>query len=296
MPLRPEDIDPTIQSLIKERMAHIFAQNAALGPVDARVRSAGTAAWKKTAAKYSGYFWGSAASWLTAMVSLPMIQSVNEGVAVLTLLGFSVLALTLMVSGFKKTNNELTKNASPDVLRFAAEMDSLNRAERAYCAAVAALIDAGSVLSEDLQREVSQQLNGLLENYRRLEEPVRRARAASGTDSINALEQELAGLMSRRDAQTDPNARETLGKSVELCRRRLEASRAMEPARQNAEAQQELILQTMASVQASLGRTTGVNVKPADLNLGELHQSVAQVNSQTRAVEEAVAEVVALSA
>jgi hypothetical protein len=231
------------------------------------------------------------------MLALPMLESgTNEGFAVLAFLGLSALGGALMVSGFKKTNSEMTKYANPDVLRYASQMDSLNRAERAYCEAAATLIDAGSILSEEVQRDVIHQLNGLLDSHRRLEEPVRRARAASGAESINALEQELAGLMSRRDAQTDANARATMDKSVELCCRRLEASRAMEPARQNAEAQQELILQTMASVQASLGRTTGVNVKPEDLNLGALHQSVAQVNSQTRAVEEAVAEVVALSA
>lgn len=297
MPLRPEDIDPTIQTLLKERMALIFQQQAPpTDPVSVRVRSAGTAAWKATAAKHKAYFWGAGLSWLAGVFALPAMESgQGEGVAVLAFLGLSALAVSLVVTGFKKTNRELTQYANADVLRYAGAQLALSRAETAYCEAVAALIDAGSVLSDEVQRDVVAQLNGLLQNYRRLENPVRQAQAAMATQSIGALEQELAGLMSRRDAQTDSVARATMDQSVELCRRRLEASRAMEPARQQAEAQQELILQTMASVQASLGRTTGVNIKTPDLNLGELQQSVAQVSTHTRAVEEAVAEVVALS-
>src|SRR5690349_14126278 len=59
MPLRPEDIDPTIQTLLKDRFAQIFDQhNAPMDPVSARVRSAGMAAWKNAAARNAGFFVG----------------------------------------------------------------------------------------------------------------------------------------------------------------------------------------------------------------------------------------------
>lgn len=296
MPLRPEDIDPTIQALLNERFTQIFQQqNPPTDPVSVRVRSAGGAAWNKSLAQNAEYFWGAGAAFL-AMMFGPAVAAqsglANPLLVLLVSMGFST---GWLIAGIRRVKGAMTNVTNADVMRYARENLALSRGEKAYCDAAAALMDADNVLNEVVQRDVIKQLNGLLDNYRRLEEPVRRAQVASGTDSIDALEQELAGLMARRDIQIDPEARAMMDQSVELCRRRLEAARAVEPARQKVEAQQELILQTMASVQASLGRTGGVNIESTDLNLGELQQSVAQVDTQTRAVEEAVAEVVALS-
>jgi hypothetical protein len=261
-----------------------------------RVRTAGGAAWNKSLAQNAEYFWGAGAAFF-AMIFGPAVAAQSGLVnPLVVLLASAGLSTAWMIMGIRRVKRGMTDITSADVMRYAGENLGLSRGEKAYCAAAASLMDADGVLSEDVQRDVIKQLNGLLANYRRLEEPVRRAHAASGTDSISALEQELAGLMSRRDAQIDAEARAMMDQSVELCRRRLEASRAVEPARQKVEAQQELILQTMASVQASLGRTGGVNINTPALNLGELQQSVTEVDRQTRDVEEAVAEVVALTA
>jgi hypothetical protein len=297
MPLRPEEFDPTIQTLLKERMAQIFNQhNPPMDPISARVRSAGMEAWRNAASRNTAFFLGGGISVFATIFGPAFAANSGQANPLLVMFVFMGLAAGMLVTGFRRTQDALTKHANADVMRYAGEYLALSRGEKAYCEAAAALIDAGSVLSEDVQRDVIQQLNGLLGSYRRLEDPLRRAQAASATESIDALEQELAGLMSRRDAQSDADARAMMDQSVELCRRRLEGSRAVEPARQKAEAQQELIVQTMASVQASLGRTRGVNIKTPDLNLGELQKSVAQVDTQTRAVEEAVAEVVAIGA
>ena len=58
----------------------------------------------------------------------------------------------------------------------------------------------------------------------------------------------------------------------------------------------ELILQSLASVQAGLARTVAAPAEPAATEVAALQESVLQMNQQARAVEEAVAEVVALRA
>ncbi len=297
MPLRPEDIDPTIRALLNERFTQIFHQrNPPTDALSARVRSAGGAAWNKALAQNAEYFWGAGIAFFGIMFGPALAAQSGLANPLLVLLLSTGLSTAWTVMGIRRVQRAMTSVINADVMRYAKESLGLSEGEKAYCDAAVALMDAGNVLGEKAQRDVIKQLNGLLDNYRRLEEPARRAQAASGADSIDALEQELAGLMARRDAQLDAETRAMMDQSVELCRRRLEASRAVEPARQKVEAQQELILQTMASVQASLGRTGGVNINAPDLYLGELRQSVDQVNTQTRAVEEAVAEVVALSA
>ncbi len=67
-------------------------------------------------------------------------------------------------------------------------------------------------------------------------------------------------------------------------------------AREQAETQQELILQTLASVQASLARTSAAQAPPPRAELEDLQYCVTQANQQAHAVEEAVAEVLTLRA
>ena len=109
-------------------------------------------------------------------------------------------------------------------------------------------------------------------------------------------QQEVAELTRRRDAQEDPTARATMEQSLALCTGRLEHARRVEPAREQVAAQQELILQTMASVHAGLARICAAGSTPAGVDVHELQESVAGVSRQARAVEEAVTEVIALRA
>jgi hypothetical protein len=294
MSIRPQDIDQTIWNVLKDRLSQIFAGQAALDPLTARVRSAGTQRWRETAKQYAGYFWAGAASFLTGLVALPVVAPAAEGPAVLTFLLLNMLGAGLVVRGFVKTQQELNRFVSPELMRGAAHLVALSRVEQLYCEAVAALIDAGPLLGETVQQEILQQLNALLENHRKLAVPVQQYQAASGSASIEALERELAELTARRDALRNDAAREMMEQSVALCARRLQYARALEPAREQAEAQQELIVQTLASVQASLARTGSTPAVPVQAEVAELQQSVTQVNHQARAVEEAVAEVMAL--
>jgi len=181
-------------------------------------------------------------------------------------------------------------------MRGAAHLIALSRAEQLYCEAVASLVDAEGALGEAVQRDMVGHLNDLLETHRKLEAPLRRQRAASGGPAVEELEQELASLRQRRAAQADEAARQTMDQSIDLCSRRLETARAVQPAREQAEAQQELILQTLASVQASLASTHASPSAPLAAGVEGLQQSVLQVSRQARATEEAVAEVLSVRA
>lgn len=296
MPIASKDIDPAIQSAIQERMSQIFAQGAALDPMGARVRAEGTRAWKQQARKHASQFWMGAAcfglSLLVAAIGSGMGAN-GEGLAVLGFLATNGVGFGLIANAFIKTQRTLTRYANADVLRYARELVALSRAEQLYCEAVAALIDAGPMLGDTLQQEILQQLNGLLDSHRKLEAPLRKHRAGSAGASPEALQQELTDLQQRLATQHDPSARQMMEQSIALCSARLEHARAIEPAREKGEAQQELILQSLASVQAGLARVSVAGAAPPPAEVEELSHSVTQINRQARAVEEAVLEVMA---
>lgn len=87
-----------------------------------------------------------------------------------------------------------------------------------------------------------------------------------------------------------------MDQSSALCSQRLLAARALGPVRDQAEAQQELTLQALASVQAGLSRMAVAGSVAVDADVGELHRTVTQVNEQTRAVEDAVNEIISIRA
>ncbi len=294
MPLRTEEIDSAIQGALKQRLAQIFSPAGAQDPTAARVRSEGLRAWRETARRHLRYFVAGGGSFAASWLAAPALAVVSGPAAALGFFGLMGLGVGLVIRGFQRTNRELSRFASADLLRGAAVLVALSRAEQLYCEAVAALVDAGAVLNEAVQREILQQLNALLESHRKLEGPVRQLRAASVGGAVEALEQEVAELAQRRDTHEDEAARRTMEQSIALCTERLNHARAMEPAREKAEAQQELILQSMASVQARLARIGTAGLPAPEADAEAVRESVTQVCQQTRAVEEAVAEVVAL--
>ncbi len=294
MPIRPEEIDQTLQLALKERLGQLFQQGAALDPVASRVRSAGMVAYRQTAKRYAGQFWTAGAIGMAAILTPPFLAGGGEGPAVLGFLTLLSIAIATAIAGSIRVSKDLNQYVNPNVMRAADELIAVSRAEKAYCEALAALVEAGTVLSETVQKEILQQLNELLASYRRLDAPVQRARAVLGADSMQALEEEITRLERQRESLSDPDALAMMARSIDLCIQRQNAAHSLAPAREKAEAQQELIVQTLASVQASLGRTLGARVGSVQADVGELQQSVLQVSTQTRAVEEAVSEVLAL--
>jgi len=294
--IRPDQIDTTIQSALKERLAQIFMQNAALDPVTARVKSAGLKAWRDTAKRYASHYWGACILFASSLLSAPLIAPFNEELWALALLGLNAVAIGLVVSAHRKVQGELTRYVNADLMRGASHLVALSAAEQRYCEAIAGLVDAGDTLGQAAQQEILTQLNELLASYRKLDAPLTHYRAASGSQSMEELERELAGLTQQRDAHHDQTARATMEQSISLCRQRLDHARRIEPVREQAAAQQQLIVQTLASIQASLTRIATADAAPLSADVAGLRESIYRVNQQTSSVEDAVNEVMSLGA
>jgi hypothetical protein len=180
---------------------------------------------------------------------------------------------------------------SRDELRAACWEIVPSPAERAYLETLQRLSDAAPSLGETTARELLPHLGELLENARQLDRQRERVRAAFGPDTAADLEMKCADLSRRHEAASDAVVQQALHQSRELCRERLQGLHLLERSLSRVEAQQELVQQTFASVQATLARA---QVAPNALSAPDLQAiagSLTAIGRQTRAVEQALHEV-----
>jgi hypothetical protein len=178
------------------------------------------------------------------------------------------------------------------------------RAERTYAETVLLLMERG--MSKNAPREKEScsllaQMNALMQAGRELEAQEKKLQSSAGGDQVAALQTEREELERRRDAATDPVARQALAQSLELCAARLDSARRLGPVRERVQAQQEVVAQTLLTLQGALvhrdavpeGGDASLSLPPVAARVQEV---ITQINNQTRAVEEAVQEVMALRA
>lgn len=180
----------------------------------------------------------------------------------------------------------------PDLLAAALPLLSLSRVEKAYGEALVSLAALES-LDERTGRDILSQLNSLIAHYRQLESQRERLRAAIGGNTVESLETERKTLQRRADEANAPLTKRALQESLQMCEARIQQAQALEPPLHRMDAQQEVIIQTLASVQASLAR---LQVAPAALSapdVEDIRQTVSQISTQAQAVEQAVQEVMA---
>ena len=293
MPILSRDIDPTIALALQERMSQLLNQ-AVLEPQSARLRGEQANRWREILRRNSYHFWAAGTCFLGGIASVPTLAHLGPELTITAMLALHASAVGLIVRGLRQSKQHLTEFADPEVLRNAGDLIALGPAEKLYCEAVAALVDAERALTETACGEILTQLNELLARYRKMDGPVRHSLAARGNQPLEKLEGELSELIRRRDAASDAGAKATLEQSIALCAQRLTDARAVAPAREQAEAQQELILQAMSAVHASLTRMALADSVTVSADVGELQRTVSQVNLQTRAVEDALNEVLTL--
>jgi predicted transcriptional regulator len=181
----------------------------------------------------------------------------------------------------------LRRSVRTEEFRAVAALLTLTPAEKQYCEAVSLLLELVSQLEETTARDILEELNLLLQQSRRLETHRAGIVAAMSTRASEELDRKRGELAQRAEQTKDSVARQAMQQS-------LHHARVLEPSLERVEAQQEVILQTQASVQASLARR---KVAPAPLDapeLEEMKQSVVEVRNQTQAIEQAVQEVMAL--
>jgi hypothetical protein len=186
---------------------------------------------------------------------------------------------------------------TPDaLLRGAFARAAGTRAERLY-GEIIMLLASDTMLRRDvrLRREMLNECNTLLSDHFRLETQRKRVRRllAEGK-TVTEVETEHAALSLRAAAEMDPIARRSLDESVELCEERLESVRALTPLLSRLDAHDEVVCQALSLAQATLTRAEAAALALTPPDVSGLRQTVRRVNSQTRAVEEAVAEITGL--
>jgi hypothetical protein len=183
------------------------------------------------------------------------------------------------------------REITPTQLRDAAAGLPLSPPERGYVDALAALFSAADSVGEETVRDLLPLLNETMRRNGELAVQQRRVRIAMGETNATALEEQCAALARRRDETSDPLARQALQQSLELCESRLQNLRALAPSLDRMDAQQELIVHTLASVQSALARLQAAPSALAAPNVDAIRQSVTEINQQTLAVEQAMQEV-----
>ena len=213
-------------------------------------------------------------------------------------LGMAIIAASAAAAVRLQRRGELRfrESLTAEELRGFAADPALSRLERTYLDSVARLMENADDLGETLAADLLTEMNALVAAYRRLQEQSDSVRAVLGGASVAEVEAEATALARRAAATGDPATRAVLEQSLELCRRRLERGRAVGSVVERIEAQQEVLCQTLASLQSSLA---GLQAAPVELRSPreeEFRSSIRAIEGQTRAVEDAVREVLSLSA
>ncbi len=162
---------------------------------------------------------------------------------------------------------------------------SLSAGERAYVEVVQALAES-KTLSESTRRDLLPQANALLEHWLQLEGYEHQLRGIAGT----ATETDLQRLRKQWREATDPVAREALQQSIEILRQRLHQRDTVEAHLQRVAALKELILQMFSSLHESLIRLQVLPASAETVDVHLLYLRLSEVQSETRAIEQALQE------
>ncbi len=289
-----KDLDGTIGAMLKARIANVQGPQAAQA-ADAGLREAMNRRYKGMGWEFagrvisticvgivSGITVGAAIGPTGAMVGLGMAGAYAGGMG------------SLFYHMFRYTRTSWS-DINAGELRAAAQAAVLSTAERTYVEIVASILEAGDTFSDETGRDLLQTLGAVLDHARYLDNRLDRLRKAASTESLSDLEEERKRLAERVTESGDQQARDDLSNSLLMCEERLKNARALEPAIHRMDAQREVLRQTLLSIQATVVR---LQAAPEAANPPDIHGirlAVSELTVQTRAVEEAVQEVLAVT-
>ncbi len=172
---------------------------------------------------------------------------------------------------------------------------TLTRAERVYCDVLVMLsaFEANQEARKAIRTTLAQ-LNDLLADSRRLEKQRKGLLPALGSSPVSELIEERRKLEERIAASTDEVTRGSLNQSLGHINVRIENSKNLELALERINAQQEAIVNALASSQGALARMQVAPSVQTETASKEITETVAEMNRRTVAVEEAVKEVLTL--
>ena len=190
--------------------------------------------------------------------------------------------------------DELDRSMTGEEVRAAGLIIHATPSETSYFESIALLLEIGAQLDAQTGKDIVSELNVLIAQACQLQAHRDNLRAAISADSADALVAQREDLRTKLSRTTDEAARRAIEQSIELLETRCQVAQTLQPSLERVEAQQEVIRQTLASVQSSLAR---MKVAPDALtapDIAVIQSSISEVTGQTRAVEQAVQEVMSI--
>ncbi|MGC4043099.1 MAG: hypothetical protein QM758_04780 [Armatimonas sp.] len=271
----------------------VFDRARALGPIRSR-----EAWWLNVLLIFAGLF-GTIVPFLAILAY--GLDSFGRHPAFLLSPAFTIAAFVLWTGLwwwiFLRTINRWTQLTfqhylqSP-VLQAICPLLTLTTLESEYMDTIGAVLQADRQLGTDTAHGLLESLNELLTAGRRLEREQETLRAAQARQSLSQIEAERNALQQRLTTISDAIARETLSESLSLCNKRLARAQELVPLQERVEAQLDGIVQTMRSVQTSVA---SLSLTPGRNDLAELRESARGLVLRTRAIEDAVQEVLRIT-
>lgn len=191
---------------------------------------------------------------------------------------------------------EQRRRYHPRILRAVLPLVAKSPVEVMYVGALLRLVEQESLLGDSVSRGLLTQMNALLKSSGEISQQQEGIRASISDQSLAEIEAMRDDLTARVEQSKDSQARETLRQTLLLCESRLARAVALAPLKERLEAQQEMIRQTLASVGESLA---GLRIAPQAVRepqLETVRETLEQIQRQTRSIEQAVQEVMALRA
>lgn len=190
--------------------------------------------------------------------------------------------------------DDLDRSMTSEEVRAACSVIKATPSEISYFESIALILEIAAQLDAQTGKDILSELNVLIAQARQLKAYRDNLRAAINAESADELVAQGEDLRTKLSQITDEAARRAIEQSIELLENRWRVAQTLQPSLERVEAQQEVIRQTLASVQSSLAR---MKVAPDALtapDIAVIQSSISEVTGQTRAVEQAVQEVVSI--
>jgi hypothetical protein len=189
----------------------------------------------------------------------------------------------------------LRREVAPEEMRAVFPLLTLTRCERIYCDTLLLVVRSEVVPErEAAMRATLRQMGELLATGRDLENRRQSLLSVMGSHSVPELEAESRSLSARLAAERDEVQRRAIEQSSAMCETRLANARALAQGLDRLNAQEEAIVQTMASALSALARAQLAPGADAEAAAQQVQDTISTMNLQSQAVEQAVQEVMSL--
>ncbi len=290
MNLDLSNLYPDVAEVLKARMLSLrFDHNAR--PEDAGARSVLAKRWKGVKWRILG---GAVLGATIVGGTFALSGAHNAAIGGMSIIGGYLSAIGTGLFSVFSTKFGQNRFVSAEELRALSSGLELGGPEMVYLDTISAMLEAGDNISEQTGQEILKTLGTLLEQARYVNDRRERLRKAAGAESATKLVEERHRLAGRIANAEDPQARQDLTHSLAMCDERLSHATELSPLLERLDAQWEVIDQTLRSVQASVSRLQVAPTALAAPDVEEVKRVVDQITVQTKAVEDAVQQVMSL--